>query len=189
MKIGLFFGSFNPIHTGHLIVAQAIKELSDLDEVWFVVSPQNPFKKNKKLLHEFDRLDMVRAAIDDNYSFRASDIEFNMPKPSYTIDTLIYLSEKYPNHDFKLLIGEDNVKNFHKWKNYQKILDDYGLLVYPRPHSEKSNHDYNNVAFIDAPKIDISATMIRKMIREGKSPKYLIPDEVLEIIKAKKFYW
>lgn len=188
MQIGLFFGSFNPIHTGHLIVAQTIRELTDLDEIWFVVSPQNPFKKNKKLLHEFDRLDMVRAAIDDNYSFKASDIEFNMPKPSYTIDTLIYLSEKYPNHGFKLLIGEDNLANFHKWKNHQKILDEYGLIVYPRPNSEKSDLKYENVNFVEAPKIDISATLIRSMIKQGKSPKYLIPDEVHEIINAKKFY-
>jgi len=189
MKIGLFFGSFNPIHMGHLIVAQALRELTDLDEVWFIVSPQNPFKKNKKLLHEFDRLDMVRAAIDDNYFFKASDIEFNMPRPSYTIDTLTYLSEKYPKHQFKLLIGEDNLVNFHKWKNFQKILDDYGLIVYPRPHSGDISHSYENVIHIDAPKIDISATLIRKMIKEDKSPRYLLPDEVLEKIKAKKFYF
>ncbi|MGB3466832.1 MAG: nicotinate (nicotinamide) nucleotide adenylyltransferase [Cyclobacteriaceae bacterium] len=188
MKIGLFFGSFNPIHMGHLIVAQAVRELSDLDEIWFVISPQNPFKKNKKLLHEFDRLDMVRAAIDDNYSFRACDIEFSMPKPSYTIDTLVYLSEKHPNHSFKLLIGGDNLTNFHKWKNYQQILDDYGLIVYPRPNSGVPPVDFENTEMISAPEINISATMIRKMIKEGMSPRYLLPDEVLELIKAKKFY-
>ena len=188
MKVGLFFGSFNPIHMGHLIVAQTIRELTDLDEIWFIVSPQNPFKKNSRLLHEFDRLDMVRAAIDDNYSFRASDIEFNMPRPSYTIDTLTYLTEKHPQHQFRLLIGQDNLVNFHKWKNYQQILDNFGLIVYPRPFKGEMTREYEQVQFVDAPKIDISATLIRRMVKENKSPKYLLPDEVLDMIAAKQFY-
>ena len=124
MEVGLFFGSFNPIHIGHLIIANIVKETADIKELWFVVSPQNPFKTNKNLLHEFDRLELVNAAIEDDYSFRASDIEFNMPKPSYTIDTLVRLVEKHPNKKFKLIIGEDNLASFPKWKNHQQILGD-----------------------------------------------------------------
>ena len=188
MKVGLFFGSFNPIHMGHMIVAQVIRELTEIEEIWFIVSPQNPFKKNKNLLHEFDRIDMVRAAISDDYYFRASDIEFNMPRPSYTVDTLTYLSEKHPNHEFKLVIGEDNLSSFHKWKNYQVILENYGLIVYPRPNSEPSDLVHEKVQLVNAPQIDISATLIRQMIRDGKSPKYLIPEAVINLINAKKFY-
>ncbi len=173
---------------GHMVVAQVIREMTDLQEIWFIVSPQNPFKKNKNLLHEFDRLDMVRAAIQDDYYFRASDIEFNMPRPSYTVDTLAYLAEKYPDHQFKLIIGEDNLYSFHKWKNYQTILDNHGLIVYPRPHARKADREYANTEMVEAPEIDISATLIRKMIKDGKSPKYLIPDPVIELIRAKKFY-
>jgi nicotinate-nucleotide adenylyltransferase len=135
MKIGLYFGSFNPIHVGHLIVANIMANSPDLDQVWFVVSPQNPFKKSKTLLHEFDRFDMVEKAIADNPKLKVSDIEFAMPKPSYTIDTLARFTEKYPNHTFKLIIGEDNLAAFPNWKNFDKILEFYGLLVYPRPNS------------------------------------------------------
>jgi len=173
---------------GHLIVAQTIREMTSLEEIWFVVSPQNPFKKNKTLLHEFDRLDLVKEAIGDNYKFRASDIEFNMPRPSYTIDTLVYLNEKYPQHRFKLLIGEDNLVNFHKWKNHEKILSDYGIVVYPRPHKGIIEVEYETAHQVDAPKIDISATLIRKMIKEGKSPRYLLPEKVLELIVSRKYY-
>ena len=116
MKIGLFFGSFNPIHVGHLILAQAVLDKSDLDKIWFVVSPQNPFKKKKTLLHEFDRIDMVRSAINENTSYEASDIEFNLEKPSYTVDTLVHLIDKYPQHEFSLIMGQDNLGSFHKWK-------------------------------------------------------------------------
>lgn len=188
MKVGLFFGSFNPIHMGHMVVAQVIRELTDLQEIWFIVSPQNPFKKNKNLLHEFDRLDMVRAAISDDYHFKASDIEFNMPRPSYTVDTLTYLSDKYPSHEFKLIIGEDNLNSFHKWKNYESILENYGLIVYPRPNSTEPDREYPNTQIVEAPQIDISATLIRRMIKEGLSPKYLIPDPVINLINTKKFY-
>ena len=135
-EIGLFFGSFNPIHTGHMIIANLVKETTSVEEVWFIVSPQNPFKKNKNLLHEFDRLDMVNAAIADDYQFRSSDVEFNMPRPSYTIDTLTVLQEKHPDKKFKLIIGEDNLASFPKWKNHDKILEHFGLIVYPRPNSK-----------------------------------------------------
>ncbi|WP_258103878.1 nicotinate (nicotinamide) nucleotide adenylyltransferase [Marinoscillum sp. MHG1-6] len=189
MKVGLFFGSFNPIHVGHLIIANIAYESMGLDEVWFVVSPQNPLKKNKNLLHEFDRYDLVQAAVADDFRFRASDIEFNLPKPSYTIDTLTVLSEEYKQHDFSLIIGSDNLVALPKWKNYQKILEHFKLIVYPRPNAKDSElltHD--RVDMIDAPEIDISATLIRKMLREGQSIKYLVPELVLERILAKGLF-
>ncbi len=189
MQIGLFFGSFNPIHNGHLIIAQSVLEFARLDEIWFIVSPQNPLKKNKKLLHEFDRLDMVRLAIEDNIRFRASDIEFHMPKPSFTIDTLTYLREKFPEKSFKLIIGGDNLAIFPKWKNSQQILDSFGLIVYPRPGStpgELINHP--NVSYIEAPIMSISATFIRKCIQEEKSIRYLVPGKVADFIESKKLY-
>ena len=189
MKVGLFFGSFNPIHTGHMIIANLVKETTSVEEVWFIVSPQNPFKKNKNLLHEFDRLDMVNAAIQDDYKFKSSDIEFNMPRPSYTIDTLTLIKEKYPDKDFRIIIGEDNLASFPKWKNADMILEHFGLIVYPRPHSEKSeliSHDH--VQMIDAPEVDISATLIRQLIRKDKSIKYLVPDQVASMINTKGFF-
>lgn len=190
MKVGLFFGSFNPIHIGHMIVANIMVESAGLDEVWFVVSPQNPFKKRASLLHEFDRMDMVNAAIFDNYKLRACDVEFNMPKPSYTIDTLTYLSEAHAGKHFRLIIGEDNLKSFPKWKNAELILQNYGLLVYPRPHAQPSNlKEHPNVELIEAPMIDISATFIRKCIKNQQSIRYLVPQSVEELIHAKKFFY
>jgi len=189
MKIGLFFGSFNPVHIGHLILANTMVEYADLDQLWFVVSPQNPFKKKRNLLHEFDRLYMVRQAIADNTKFNATDIEFHMPKPSYTIDTLTYLSEKYPQHHFKVVVGQDNLHSFHKWKNHQNILTQYGLLVYPRPSAKATDLlQHPNVQLIDAPQVEISATFIRNAIRAGKPIKYLVPEEVEAYIKMKGFY-
>lgn len=189
MEVGLFFGSFNPIHIGHMIIANLVKETTDVKEVWFVVSPQNPFKKNKNLLHEFDRLDLVRAAINESYGFRVSDVEFNMHKPSYTIDTLAYLKEKHPDKKFKLIIGEDNLGSFPKWKNHQEILRQFGLIVYPRPNAQKSTLDSNeSIEWVDAPKIDISATLIRKLINQKKSIKYLVPEAVENQIVSKGFF-
>jgi len=192
-KVGLFFGSFNPIHTGHMIIANVMAETTDLHEVWFVVSPQNPHKKSKSLLHEFDRMDMVEAAIADNFCLKATDIEFQMPRPSYTVDTLAYLTDKYPNLDFKLIIGEDNLKTLHRWKNYKVIVDDFGLYVYPRPHMmddhkvEEYKHS-KGVRWVQSPSIDISATMIRRMIRSNQSIRYLVPDPVIALIELKKYY-
>jgi nicotinate-nucleotide adenylyltransferase len=189
MKIGLFFGSFNPIHVGHLIIANTMAHHADLEQVWFVVSPQNPFKKSKSLLHEFDRYDMVRMAIDDNPRFRATDIEFHLPRPSYTIDTLTHIQEKHPQHIFRLIIGGDNLEQFKNWKNYDKILEYYGLYVYPRPGAIKSDIELHaNVQSVSAPLMDISATFVRDCIRTGKSIKYLVPDSVGEHISRKKFY-
>jgi len=189
MDIGLFFGSFNPIHTGHMIIATLVKESTSVKEVWFVVSPQNPFKKNKNLLHEFDRLDMVNVAIEDDYHFRSCDIEFNMPKPNYTIDTLIVLREKYPDKVFHLIIGEDNLPSFPRWKNHKQILEHFGLIVYPRPHAKNSNLvNHNKVKMIEAPEVDISASLIRKLVREKKSIRYLVPDAVSSMIKRKAYF-
>lgn len=189
VKIGLFFGSFNPIHMGHLIIANLMAETTDLKKVWFVVSPQNPFKPSKGLLHEFDRYDMVRAAIYDNYKLEVSDIEFNLPKPSYTIHTLVHLKEKHPDKEFKIIIGEDNLAGFTRWKNYERILEDYGLYVYKRPGVQLSElKEHPNVTFVEAPLLDISATFIRNCIREKQSVRYLVPDAVEQIITAKGFY-
>jgi nicotinate-nucleotide adenylyltransferase len=189
VEIGLFFGSFNPIHNGHLIVAQSALEATKLHELWFVVSPQNPLKKNKNLLHEFDRLDMVQLAIEDNDQFRASDIEFHMPRPSYTIDTLTYLKEKFPDKQFKLIIGGDNFAIFPKWKNNDKILEDFGLIVYPRPGADPQELVHHpNITYIEAPLMSISATYIRNCIRNERSIRYLVPDNVNEFIRNKKFF-
>jgi nicotinate-nucleotide adenylyltransferase len=188
-KIGLFFGSFNPIHMGHLIIANLMAETTDLNKVWFVVSPHNPFKASKGLLHEFDRYDMVRAAIFDNYKLEVSDIEFHLPKPSYTIHTLVHLKEKHPEKEFKVIMGDDNLVNFTKWKNYQQILKDYGLYIYQRPNTQLSElKTHPNVKCIEAPMLDISATFIRACIKKKQSVRYLVPDVVEERIRAKGFY-
>ncbi|MBL7842828.1 MAG: nicotinate-nucleotide adenylyltransferase [Cyclobacteriaceae bacterium] len=198
MKIGLFFGSFNPIHTGHMIIANIMVETTDLEKVWFVVTPHNPHKQSKGLLHDFDRYDMVRAAVYENYKLEVSDVEFHLPKPNYTIHTLVHLSEKHPDKQFKVIIGEDNLANFTKWKNYERILEDYGLYVYPRltgavgqarpnvTSTELNRHP--NVKLVEAPMMDISATFIRNCIRKNQSVRYLVPDAVEAIIRAKKFY-
>lgn len=198
MKVGLFFGSFNPIHTGHLIIANIMAETTDLDKVWFVVTPQNPLKSAKSLLHDFDRYDMVRAAVYEHYKLQVSDVEFHLPKPNYTIHTLVHLSEKHPDKQFKVIIGEDNLESFPKWKNYERILEDYGLYVYPRmPGSggrarpDVTNSDlkrHPNVRMVEAPMMDISATFIRTCIRNNQSVRYLVPDAVEAIIRDKKFY-
>lgn len=189
VKIGLFFGSFNPIHMGHLIIANLIAETTDVKKVWFVVSPQNPFKPSKGLLHEFDRYDMVRAAIYDNYKLEVSDIEFNLPKPSYTIHTLVHLTEKHPDKQFRVIMGEDNLEGFTRWKNHERILEDYGLYVYKRPGVQLSTlKEHPNITFVEAPLLDISATFIRSCIRKKQSVRYLVPDAVEEMIRAKGFY-
>lgn len=189
MKIGLFFGSFNPIHVGHLIIANTMATTTDLEQVWFVVSPQNPFKKTKSLLHEFDRLDMVERAIADNNRLKATDVEFLMPRPSYTIDTLRKLQEKFPQHTFTLIMGEDNLEQFANWKAYEGILTGFGLYVYPRPNSPITIfRDHPNVRLVQAPLLDISATFIRESIRANRSIRYMVPEVVEEIIVRKKFY-
>jgi nicotinate-nucleotide adenylyltransferase len=189
MKIGLFFGSFNPIHIGHLIIANTMLEYTELENIWFIVSPQNPFKKSSNLIHEFDRLEMVRLAVGYNYKMKASDIEFSMPRPSYTIDTLTYLQEKFPKDEFVLIIGEDNLDQFPKWKNFDKILNFFKLFVYPRPNSVKSDLvSHPNVKMVPAPLLDISATFIRNSVKNGKSIQFLVLPEVETYVKQKKLY-
>lgn len=189
MKIGLFYGSFNPIHSGHLIIASNMVQTTDIQKVWFVVSPQNPLKKSKTLLPELDRLNMVRAAAYDNSDFNVSDVELQMPKPSYTVDSMSYLSEKHPNEEFILIIGEDNLESFQKWKNHEKILEIFGLYVYPRPNAFDSPlRNHPKVKLVEAPYVDISATFIRQCVKKNRSIKYLVPDSVELIIRDKKFF-
>jgi nicotinate-nucleotide adenylyltransferase len=189
LKTGLFFGSFNPIHIGHLIIANIMAETTDLKKVWLVISPQNPLKPSKGLLHEFDRYDMARAAVLDHYKIEASDIEFHLPKPSYTIHTLVHLRERHPEKEFKVIIGEDNLTNFVKWKNHERILEDYGLYVYPRPNTQPSElKQHPNVKMVEAPMLDISATFIRQCVKKGQSVRYLVPDTVEEMIRTRGFY-
>lgn len=189
MKVGLLFGSFNPIHTGHLILANYMAHNTDLSAVWLVVSPHNPFKASASLLHEFDRLHLVNLAIDNNPRLGVSAIEFKMPRPSYTIDTLTYLQEKYPSYEFVLIMGEDNLPAFPKWKNYEQILEYFCIYVYPRsgtPSSALKNHP--KIKLVPAPILDISATFIRDCVRQEKSITYLVPEAVESYIKLKKFW-
>lgn len=179
MKIGLYFGSFNPIHVGHLIIANHFQNFTDLDQVWFVVSPQNPFKKKASLANEFDRLDMVEIAIKDYPNLRASDIEFRLPKPSFTIDTLIHLEEKFPNDQFCLIMGSDNLEGIHKWKNSEIILDKYPIYVYPRPGYIQTEN-LKNVQIVEAPLMEISSTFIRSAIKANKNIKPMLPHLVYE---------
>lgn len=190
MNIGLFFGSFNPIHIGHLIIANYIIENSSLDKIWFVISPQNPFKEKKTLLGDHHRLEMVNLAIQKYPKFQASNVEFNLPKPSYTIDTLVVLKEKYPDHNFVLLMGQDNLLSFHKWKNYEQIIKYYKLLIYPRitKESQKPILYHPNIEKVSAPIIEISSTMIRKMIKENKNVYPMLSPEVFNYIDGSNLY-
>ncbi len=189
MKVGLFFGSFNPIHVGHMVLANYFLEYSDLKKIWFVVSPQNPLKEKKTLLPEHHRLQLVKLAIGDNVSMKASDIEFKLTQPSYTINTLTYLKEKYPKNEFVLIMGADNLENFHKWKNYEQILKQYEVYVYPRKETiENDLFRHPKVKLYDAPLMEISSTFIRKSIKEKKDVRYYLPANVWEYIKEMHFY-
>ena len=191
MKIGLYFGSFNPIHIGHLIIANQLVENSDLDQIWFVVTPHNPFKKKSTLLDNYQRLEMVYLATKDYDTLKESDIEFNLPQPNYTVNTLVHLTEKYPKHDFALIMGEDNLKSFHKWKNYQTILEYHSIYVYPRISEGKVDTQFNNhpkITRVDAPIIELSSTMVRKAIKEGKNVKPLLPEHVWAYLDEMNFY-
>ncbi|HQW12199.1 MAG TPA: nicotinate (nicotinamide) nucleotide adenylyltransferase [Saprospiraceae bacterium] len=188
-KIGLFFGSFNPVHIGHMIIANNIALHTDLDQVWMVVSPQNPFKDKKTLARERDRLHLVRLAIGDNIRLSASDIEFTLPQPSYTIDTLAYLHEKYPEKEFYLIMGSDNLLGIHKWKNGELLLKKYGIYIYARPGFEAKDYsEYKMVNVVPGPLLDISSTYIRKQIKDKKSIQYLVPDAVFEYIDQSRLY-
>lgn len=189
MKIGLYFGSFNPIHHGHLIIANYVLQNSDLEQIWFVVSPQNPLKPAAGLLNEYHRLFLVNLAIEGEFKLRASDIEFKLPKPSFTIDTLTYLQEKYPQHLFSLIMGSDSFQNLPKWKNYEKILIGFRLYVYLRSgHESIQQYKDAAVSVLNAPLLQISATHIRNNVRDGKSIRYLVPDKVMEEIEQNHYY-
>lgn len=192
MKIGLFFGSFNPIHIGHLILANYILEYTDMDELWFVVSPQNPFKEKKSLLNDHNRLEMVELAIKNYPKMRASNIEFALPQPSYTIDTLTYLREKHPNYLFCLIMGEDNLASLHKWKNAEKLMRDYQIIVYPRLYEGQKDIStitkQSNIHLVSAPIIELSATEIRTMIKQGKNVRPMLPPEVFAYLDGSNFY-
>ncbi len=198
-RIGLFFGSFNPIHVGHLILCNHLAEHTDLHEIWLVVSPHNPFKEKSSLLSDIHRLTLVRLATEDNAKLKASNIEFDLPKPSYTVQTLAFLKEQHPEHQFSLIMGEDNLRGLHKWKNVAEIIHNHAIYVYPRvrtvqeegkeisaePHESINGAD---IRFIDGPILALSASLIRKNIKEGKSVKYLLTPEVEKYVDEMHFY-
>ncbi len=191
MKIGLFFGSFNPIHVGHLIIANHMVEYSDLDEVWMVVTPHNPFKKKNSLLDNHHRLQLVMRATEDYPKLKASNIEFGLAQPNYTINTLVHLEEKYSEHDFNLIMRLDNLKSFKKWKNYERIIDEHELYVYPRISKVISDSDlliHKNVHIIEAPVVEISSTFIRRAIKEKKNIRALMPDSAWRYLDEMNFY-
>ena len=187
-KTGLFFGSFNPVHTGHMIIANYMATQTDLEEVWLIVSPQNPLKKKQSLANDYDRLHLVRLAIGDNPRLRASDIEFGLPRPSYTIDTLTYLREKYPARTFALIMGGDNLASLHKWKNFEILLRDYDIYVYNRPGHSNPYADHSRVHFFEAPQLRLSASYIRRCLQEDKSVQYLVPDPVFAYLEKHNLY-
>tara|TARA_B100000674_G_C37835746_1_gene912767 strand:- start:450 stop:1049 length:600 start_codon:yes stop_codon:yes gene_type:complete len=196
-KIGLYFGTFNPIHVGHLIIANYMADYTELDEVWLVVSPQNPLKKKETLLKDHHRLSLVRIALEDNTKLMASNIEFDLPIPSYTINTLVHLKEKYETYEFHLIMGEDNLRSFHKWKNQEEIINNHKIFVYPRVLTEQemednsiefSSFNHSNVIRCQAPIMKISSSFIRKAIKNGKDVRYLLTPEVFKYVDEMNFY-
>jgi nicotinate-nucleotide adenylyltransferase len=190
-KTALYFGTFNPIHIGHLAIANYLVEHSDLDELWMVVTPHNPHKKKKTLLDDYQRLHLVHLATDDYDKIKASNIEFALPQPNYTVNTLAHLSEKYPDRDFFLVMGEDNLKSLHKWKNYQVLLENYTIIVYPRVSKgsvPEQFQDHPSIIKVDAPIMEISSTMIRNGIKEGKDLRYFMHHEVQRYVEEMHFY-
>lgn len=191
MNVGLYFGTFNPIHIGHLIIANHLVENSDLDEVWMVVTPHNPFKKKSTLLDNHHRLELVFKATQNYDKIKPTDVEFNLPQPNYTIHTLAHISEKYPQHSFSLIMGEDNLKSLHKWKNYETILEHHHIYVYPRISEGTTESQFKNhlkIHKINSPIIEISSTMIRKGIKEKKNIQPLLPERVWRYIDEMNFY-
>lgn len=191
MKIGLYFGTFNPIHVGHMIIANHMAEHSDLEQIWMVVTPHNPLKQKSTLLDDYQRLHLVHLATEDYPKIKPSDIEFKLPQPNYTVNTLAHLMEKYPQHEFSLIMGEDNLKTFHKWKNYDYILEHHDIYVYPRvseceDHLELKNHP--RIHKINAPIVEISSTFIRENIKNKKNIRPLLPNKVWEYVDHNNFY-
>lgn len=189
MKIGLYFGTYNPIHIGHLAIANYMVEFTEIEKLWFVISPQSPFKTKKKLLDNYQRLEMVSRAIDYDTRLQASTIEFKLPIPSYTIDTLTYLKEQNPDHEFYLIMGGDNLQHLHKWKNYEMILSDHKILVYPRPgHDIETYLTHPNIQLVNAPVMEISSSFIRKSIADGKDVRHFIPSKAYQYLDEMNFY-
>lgn len=188
MKIGLYFGSFNPIHVGHLIIANHILNETGIQKIWFIISPQNPFKQENTLLNEYHRLHLVRLATEEDNRIKVSDIEFGLPKPSYTVNTLAYLAEKYPDNEFCIIMGSDSFQNITKWKNYEVIIKNYPIYVYLRPGFEIDNSTEADLHIQEAPLLQLSSTRIRNYIKEGKSVRYMIPDKVLDEIERGGYY-
>ena len=188
MNIGLYFGSFNPVHTGHLIIANHILNETGIEKIWFIVSPQNPFKSSAALLNEYNRLHLLKLATEEDLRIKVSDIEFGLPKPSYTSVTLAHLQEKNPNHQFSIIMGSDSFQNLHKWKNADYIIKNYPINVYLRPGFEIQNSLNTKLNIVDAPLLQISATHIRQLIKEGKSIRYMVPENVREEIEKGNYY-
>ncbi|MEO7393904.1 MAG: nicotinate (nicotinamide) nucleotide adenylyltransferase [Chitinophagaceae bacterium] len=188
MKIGLYFGSFNPVHVAHLIIANHILNETNIEKIWFVISPQNPFKSESTLLNEYHRLHLVKVATENDIRIKASDIEYNLPKPSYTSATLAYLKEKNPEHDFSIIMGSDSFQNLDKWKNYEVIIKNYSVYVYLRPGFAIDNRLNADLHIVDAPLLQLSATQIRKYVQEGKSIRYLVTESVREEIEKGGYY-
>jgi len=188
MKVGLYFGSFNPIHTGHCIIASHLAQTTELDQVWLVVSPQNPFKPSASLLNEYHRLHLVQTALEGEKKLKASDIEFHLPRPSFTIDTMTYLKEKHPGHAFSIIMGSDSIQNLHNWKNAEVLVKEHAIYVYKRPGFEVNTPLDVKLQILDAPLLEISSTRIRKLIKEGKSVRYLVPENVREEIEKGNYY-
>jgi nicotinate-nucleotide adenylyltransferase len=189
MKIGLYFGTFNPIHVGHLIIANYFAEHTDLNQVWMVVTPHNPLKNKDTLLKDSTRLELVFLATEDYPKIKPCDIEFQLPQPNYTVNTLAHLQDKYPKNEFSLIMGEDNLKSFHKWKNYERILEQCDLLVYPRPNCEKTPfHQHPKVKITAAPQVEISSTFIRNAIKENKNVQYFVPEKVWKYMMDMGYY-
>ena len=190
LKIGLYFGSYNPIHIGHLAIANYLVEYTGIDQLWFVVSPQNPFKKKENLLADYHRLELVNRAIENDDRFRASNIEFNLPKPSYTIDTLTYLQERHPDYNFSILMGSDNLESFYKWKNSEIIIENYGTIVYPRPGFDLTKvPEHKNISVVpNAPLMEISSSFIRNAIKEGKDVRHFMPEKAWIYLDEMNFY-
>ncbi|MBX9732758.1 MAG: nicotinate-nucleotide adenylyltransferase [Chitinophagaceae bacterium] len=188
MKVALYFGSFNPIHSGHLIIASHVANHTDYTQVWLVVSPHNPFKAEASLLNEYDRLHLVQLAVEDDPRLKVSDIEFKLPKPSYTIDTLAYLTEKYPQHEFAILMGSDGFQNLPKWKNANILIKSYPFIVYIRPGFPVTETHGTKLHVLDAPQLTISATYIRETLKAGKTIRYLVPENVRAYIEENNYY-
>jgi nicotinate-nucleotide adenylyltransferase len=197
-NIGLFFGTFNPVHVGHLILANFMAQQPNMDEVWMVVTPRNPFKEKDTLLDDIHRLALVREAVENNPLLEASNIEFDLPQPNYTVNTLAVLSEKFPDKNFTLIMGEDNLRSFHKWKNHDVILDNYEVMVYPRVYTEsekvevsektKELSNHSKITLVDAPLMKVSSSVIRNMIAEGKDVQYILTPEVFKYVDEMNFY-